>query len=157
MRTLRNGQRGYVARTAVCEFKSWIFGKMFEKVAQTLYPGLGPGPPAPPQGGPGTLETHPDPHIPTHPHQTTLLSIFQLIFGNFSRHFPKFQTQNHKLPISQHSSVGHSGPFASHPPRRVSATRSNFSSNGQTPTFIKTSPPTKGGQGNIFQHYPIPP
>ena len=50
--------------------------------------------------------------------------------------FPKFQSQNHKPPISQHSPRGRSGASGLHPPRKVNATRSNFSPNGQTATPI---------------------
>ena len=115
------------------------------------------GPPGPPRGPwrgtggpPGTPETHPDPYIPTRSHQTTFQTFFNYFGQHFRTIFQNSKSQNHKLPISQHSLFGHSGAFASHPPRKVNATRASFSSNGPTATPTKTIPSQKGVWGAFF-------
>ena len=117
-------------------------------------PGAPRGPPGAPGGPRGTPRTHPQPiqtHISpraaTKPHSRHFFNYFGQHFRTI---FQNSQSQNHKLPISQHSAFGHSGAFASHPPRKVNATRSNFSSNGQTATPTKTIPSKKGVWGAFF-------
>ena len=107
--------------------------------------------PPPPQGDPQEhrkpIQTHISPRAAPKPHFRPFFTFFWTTFWDF---FQKSKTQNHKLPISQHSLFGHSGAFASHPPRKVNATRSNFSSNGQTATPTKTIPSKKVVWGAFF-------